>query len=498
MSPLVTLDGIGKRFGATEALRDVDLRLMPGEVHVLAGQNGAGKSTLLKILSGVHQPDSGTLRVAGDARVFAGPADAARAGIATIHQELSLVGSTSVCDNLLLAERGRPWDWLRPARRRQRARAMLDRLELDVDPDQPVEALPLATRQLLEIVRALASGAQVVVMDEPTSALGQRDAERLFEQIEQLRDRGAAVLYISHRMEELARLADHITVLRDGRVVASEPAERMPPDELVRHMVGKELNQLDAARVPAPARADDDVVLRAKGITCRTAGASLRGVDLSIRRGEVVGVAGLLGSGASIVARALFGALPITGALEVAGTPVAHPSPRASLRRGVMWIGGDRAATLIAGADLVDNITLPSLERFSFGPWLLDRRAASEAALAHVNVKHAGMHAPLEQLSGGNQQKVAIARALIAEPQLLLLDEPTRGIDIGAKRDVHRALMQRADAGCALMVVSTDLDELVALCHRVLVLVDGEIAAVVDGPELSRAAILGVAMGALA
>lgn len=495
--PVVALEGIHKRFGATVALDGVDLTLHRGEVHVLAGQNGAGKSTLIKILSGVHRPDAGTLRLDGEVRSLDDPKVAKRAGIATIHQELSLVGAMDVTDNLLLGEEGPPWSIRRRGPRREEARRRLAAVGLELDPDEVVERLPLALQQLVEIARALGSGARVLVMDEPTSALPAEDAERLLSRVEALKDRGCGIIYISHRMDELERLADRVTVLRDGRVVASEPAERMDTEALVRRMIGRdELGGEPPSSNHAEREARGDVLV-VRNLTASWHGSRLSGLDLTVRRGEIVGVTGLNGSGASLLPRALFGAVPAEGDLHVAGEPI-RPSPRRCLAAGVVMLSGNRAETLVGPASVLDNTTLSSLGRFSSrGSWLRrrQRRAAAEAALARLQVVHPGLDATVSSLSGGNQQKVALARAVLAEPRVLLLDEPTRGIDVAAKKEVHATLRALASDGVAVVVASSDLDELVSLADRVLVLVDGAIRSTVEGGDVTRSALLTAAIG---
>lgn len=493
-SPAVALEGIHKRFGATIALDGVDLTLLSGEVHVLAGQNGAGKSTLIKILSGVHRPDAGTVRLNGQVKSLDDPKAAKRAGIATIHQELSLIGSMDVTDNLLLGEEGSAWAVRRMKERRQEARRRLAAVGLDLAPDILVERLPLATQQLVEIARALGTGARVLIMDEPTSALPAEDAERLFERIEALQERGCAILYISHRMDELERLADRITVLRDGRAVASERAGAIGAAELVRLMVGREVAGLDD---DVPGRREDEDAIVARGLAASWQGERLRGVDVHVKRGEIVGVAGLNGSGASLLPRALFGAVPVEGEIRIADTRL-DPSPARCLAAGIVMLSGDRHETLIGTASVLDNTTLSSLRRFcTVGTWLRDRArvAAAETMLARMQVVHPGLEAPVSRLSGGNQQKVALARALVAEPRGLLLDEPTRGIDAAAKRDVHAALLALAAEGVGILLVSTDLDELVALSDRALVVVDGAVRRVVAGADLTRSTLLESAIG---
>ena len=334
----------------------------------------------------------------------------------------------------------------------------------------------------------------MLIMDEPTSALPADDAGRLFERIEALRNRGCCILYISHRMDELERLADRVTVLRDGRVVASEPAEAMSPDKLVNLMVGRDVHAVE--RHP-PGEAESRVVIAARGVTAASQGARLRGVDLTVRRGEIVGVVGLNGSGASLLPRALFGAVPVDGDILIADQPVV-PTPARCLAAGAVMLSGDRHETIIGAASVLDNATLSSLRRFSGpGTWLRGRvrAAAADATLDRMRAVHPGLEAPVSQLSGGNKQKVALARALLTEPRVLLLDEPTRGIDAAAKQDVHAALLELAAEGVGVLLYSTDLDELVALADRVLVVVDGDIRRVVEGAELTRSTLLATAIG---
>ena len=498
-SPVVSLTKVSKTFGRTRALDAVSLDLLPGEIHVLAGENGAGKSTLIRVLSGIYQDYQGELRLAGRAQRFAGPSEAAAAGVATIHQELSLVGSMTVADNLALGRTGRAWTFVRRAAERRRACHALVAVGLDIDPDHRVEAFPLATRQLIEVARALAREAQVLVMDEPTSALNEAEAERLFERVEHLRDEGQAVLYISHRMEEIERLADRISVLRDGRLVRTAAAAELGRDELVRTMVGRDL---DGPTPLGAAPASDGPCLEVTGLTVPApqgqGGHRVTDLSLTLGRGEIVGLAGLQGSGASALLYALFGAVPWTaGTMVLQGRAMARPSPKDCIDAGLILLSGDRGLSLVRDLSVIDNAALSSLRRFSPAGWLRQgplRRAVARRT-EQLRVDAPSLEAPVWQLSGGNQQKVALARAMLTQPKVLLLDEPTRGIDIGAKQDVYELITAAAREGVAILLVSSELDELTRLCHRILVMARGKVVAEHGRDPFSRRRIINAALG---
>jgi ribose transport system ATP-binding protein len=455
-TPVLELEQVTKCFGPTPALRGVSLDVLPGEIHVLAGENGAGKTTLIRILSGAITDHTGSVRLDGRPLRLQSPSDALRAGIATIHQELSLVGSLAVADNLALAGAG-SWRGRRAAA--QRALALLD---LDLDPDLPVEVLPLAQQQLCEIARALSQKARMLVLDEPTSALGGAEAARLFERLDGLRAQGVGMVYISHRLEEIYRVADRITVLRDGQVVTTRAASDLGPDALVSAMVGREL---------ATVRAGEGCVEEETAF-------SLDGVH-AVRRGEIVGLFGLQGSGTSDLLRGRF-------------------DPRRSIAQGVVLLPGDRHASVFFDLSVLQNATLSSLARYCRGGWVIGaaERRAVEAQVARLRLATPSLDAPASQLSGGNQQKVALARCLLCEPRVLLLDEPTRGIDVGAKADVHALLRDLARRGVAIVLSSTELEELAELCDRVLVLAQGRVVADVSRADFSRERILALAMEA--
>jgi ribose transport system ATP-binding protein len=495
-APRLELREVSKSFGGTRALDRVSLSVRGGEVHVVAGENGAGKSTLIRVMAGALLDFEGALLVDGRAQRFASPAAARAAGIATIHQELSLVPGLTVADNLELSRGGRPFAPFVRRAAEERARVALDRVGLALDPRLPVEALSLAERQEVEIARALAGEVRVLVMDEPTSALPEPDARRLLDLVERLRSEGLGIVYISHRMDEIYRLADRITVLRDGRHVLTRRREELGRAELVDAMLGQAPR---AARRAAPG-----VHGSARLVARALRGPGARGfgpLDLALARGEIVGLAGVEGSGGSELLHALFGDPPAArGEVTLDGEPYAPAHPRAALARGVALLAARREQSVLAELDVVENATLSSLAAYSPRGLLSPRRElrATEPATERVKLKAPSLAARAVTLSGGNQQKVALARCLLTRPRLLLLDDPTRGIDLGARADVHELLRALAQGGTTVLFRSSDLGELETLAERVLVLVDGAVTATLAAGELDLGRLLGLMMGGAA
>ena len=493
--PLLSLRSAGKSYGSTRALSDVSFDVRAGEVHVLAGGNGAGKSTLIKILAGAIGDFEGELRVAGEPARFRDPEAATRAGVATIHQELSLVPSLSVLDNLFLGER-RPLLSLWGAPRAE-AKRILARVGLELELDRRVEDLGLAERQLVEIARALQRAARVLVLDEPTSALAEPEAERLFERIAELRAAGKGVVFISHRLDEIFRVADRITVLRDGRVVCSSAATELDPRSLIEHMVG----ELETESGASSGALGTDVLLSLARLRVTHAGRRmLDGVSLELHAGEILGVAGLQDSGASELLRALFGAVPCDAGCELVlhGRRYSPRTPVDAVARGVSLLARDRKDSVFPARPVTENVTLGSLRRVARAGLV---SLATEARLAasvtrRMRLSAPALSLPVGALSGGNQQKVALARCLMSEPKLLLLDDPTRGVDVAAKADVHHLVRDVACSGAGVILVSSDFDELLALADRVLVLFRGRPIACARREELSRERLLSLCMGA--
>ena len=501
-TPVVSMRGIRKSFGPVEVLRGVDFDVLPGEVHVVAGENGAGKSTLIKILSGVYADFAGELQVRGRLQRFSHPKEASAAGIATIHQELSLVPSMSVADNLFLGREmmGTLGQVDVPAQVVEAAR-ILEEMKLECSPSQLVAELPISSQQLLEIARALARDAALLIFDEPTSALNERETAFLFQRIVDLRRQGRGIVYITHRMEEIYRLADRITVLRDGGLVGTATVRELPPHDLVRWMVGRDL--LVESRPPvkpfeAPALEVTDLHVAHAGVRGRLV---VDGVSFTLRRGEILGLAGLRGSGTSEVLHGLFGALgsQASGQVRLCGEPFVMQGPRESIRRGLLLLTNDRKLSGLAPElSVLHNASLAALRRFcAGGGWIRQReeRKTIQSTAREFRLHAPSLDAPARTLSGGNQQKVYLARCLLPQPRVLLLDEPTRGIDVGAKADIYALMRTWVEQGIAILLIASEMDELLALSDRVLVMHRGRVAAELAGHAATKDTVLAAAMG---
>ncbi|MDG4769436.1 sugar ABC transporter ATP-binding protein [Solwaraspora sp. WMMD792] len=463
---LLALRGISKSFLGTRVLDGVDLDVAPGEVHAVVGENGAGKSTLMKIVSGGYAPDEGSVEFAGRRCVFAGPRDAQRAGIGIIHQEFNLLPERTVAENVFLGHE--------PLRRglvdRRQMRARTERLLASVGErvlpvDTPVGRLGVAQQQVVEIVKALALDARLLIMDEPTAALADHEVELLYRLVRRLQDQGIGLLYVSHRLTEVFDLSSRITVVKDGRRVDTLRTADTTAEELVRLMVGREMSTLYPDRAGA---GDGAVRLAVRGGGNR----KLRDIDLHLRAGEVLGVGGLQGSGRSALARALFGAVPFTtGEVTLDGVPVRLRSPRSATRAGIAYVTEDRKGEgIVARQSVLDNALL-AVRAVPGG-----RAARVRELLAAVDVRAAGEDQEIRFLSGGNQQKVVLARWLAVDPVVLLFDEPTRGIDVGARSAIHHLVRRLARDGAAVLMISSDLPELIGMSDRMIVMRDGRIA----------------------
>ena len=494
--PRLSMRAISKRFGSVRVLSEVDFEAFGGEVHVLAGENGAGKTTLIKILAGAHADYEGRIELDGVEVHPRTPREAAALGIAVIHQELSLVPSLGAADNLFLGRWPTRLGLVQDGAKRASAVAALERFGIDIDPERPVGEYPTATRQLIEITKALLREARVLVLDEPTSALPAPEVEGLLTRLADIRARGCAIVYISHRMEEIERVADRVTVLRDGQRVASAPAAEVSPAQLVRWMAGRKAAEPFTRRAP-PRGAER---LRVENLSVRRKGATaVEGVSLSVGAGEILGLAGLHGAGTSELLNGLFGgAGAVGGEVWVDGEPSRFRGPAEAISAGIALVTPDRQATgLVLPLSVSANLTLPDLRRLS--PWGL-RRPGRELALASELMRTLGVRAdspsaPVAQLSGGNQQKVAIGKWLTIAPRVLLLDEPTRGIDVGAKRDLYDLLERWTHEGIAIILATSDLGELLALSDRILVLHRGRPAAELSREQATAEVVLGAAMG---
>ena len=472
-APLLTLSGVGKSFGAVHALVDGQLELCAGEVHALVGENGAGKSTLVKVLAGVHTPDAGVMALAGEPVSFSGPADARAAGIAVIYQEPTLFPDLSVAENIFMGRQ--PLRSLRridSAAMRRRTVELFARLGVRMDPDRPARGLSIADQQLVEIAKALSFEARVLVMDEPTAALSGVEVERLFAVVRSLREAGAAVLFISHRFDEVFALCERVTVMRDGRWVSTDPTAEVSVGLVVRRMVGREISQL----YPKQETTAGDTVLQVRGLTRLGV---FDGVSFEVRAGEIVALAGLVGAGRSEVVRAVFGVDRYdSGEVLVGGKRIPRGKPAAAMAAGIALVPEDRRQQgLVMELSIERNATLTrrwSLSRLG----LLGPRIEREDAYKwtqRLQVKAGHLADPVSTLSGGNQQKVVLAKWLSTEPKVLIVDEPTRGIDVGTKAEVHRLMSQLAGEGVAVLMVSSELPEVLGMADRVLVMHEGRL-----------------------
>ena len=455
-SPLVRMTGIGKRFGPVTVLSNVDLEVYPGEVLILAGENGAGKSTLIKILGGVHTDFEGRIEIEGRVVRPRTPLEANALGVAVIYQELSLVPSMTVANNIFLGRSLNRGGFVEDRRQRVEARRLLDQLGIEIDVDARVGDLPIAQRQLTEVAKALSRNARVIVMDEPTSALNAPEVEKLFGLIASLKARGCGIVYITHKMEEIQRVADRITVLRDGQRVGTASAAELPAAKLIQWMVGREMED----QFPRHAGQPGEERLRLEQFTVPASGGAARplvdGISVSVRAGEILGLGGLQGSGASQLFLGLFGGFGrrVKGRAWVNGRPLSIASPRRAINQGIALLTNDRKATgLVLPLSIIANTTLADLPRLSRGGW---RRPGREEDVTQDHARTLGLRAAsldmeVNTLSGGNQQKVALAKWLQTTPQVLLLDEPTRGIDVGAKREVYQLLNTLTARGMAIL-----------------------------------------------
>ncbi len=490
MPPVLQLAGVVKSFPGVKALKGVSFDVVAGEVHALLGENGAGKSTLIKVMSGVHAPDAGTLSIDGEATVLDGPHAARARGIATIFQELLLFPELSVAENIFMGHapraRGGGLDW---RAMRAQARALLASLDIhDLDVDAVVGTLSVGNRQRVEILRALSQDARVLIMDEPTAALGEHDVRRLFDIVRRLRERGVGIVYISHRMEEIFLLADRVSVLRDGEYVGTREVARTDAGELVQMMVGRRIEQL-FPKITVPVGAP---VLEVADLVRLPA---TRGVSLSVHAGEIVGLAGLVGSGRSELAQAIFGITPAqSGTIRVGGQTVRIASPAQARALGIAYVPEDRGTQgLVRPMTVRENVSLAVFPRISRGGFIdaAAERGLADAAVAQFSIRTAGIEQIVGKLSGGNQQKIVLGKWLATRPRVLILDEPTRGIDVGAKAEIHRLMGELAAQGLAILMISSELPEVLGMSDRVLVVREGRIVA-----EFPRAEALPEAVGA--
>ena len=487
-TPILTFKSICKRFPGVVALANVSFQVEAGECHAIVGENGAGKSTLGKIVAGIHRPDGGQVLLRGRPVSFRSPLDAARAGISIVHQELAFCPNLSVAENLHLGALPNACGWVRWRALATRTEQMLRKVGLKVASSTPIGALTTGQEQLVQIAMALDRGAELIIMDEPTSALSRIESERLFEILFELKQRGITILYVSHRMEEIQRVCDRITVLRDGTFVATRSASETSPNQLVRLMIGRSLEEYFPRHVERPAGATILSVDRLTSPGC------FRDISFSVRAGEVVGMAGLVGAGRSEVARAIFGIdWYAGGTLRVGGKQVSIRSPRDAIRHGIGLVPEDRKRQgLVLSMTCRENLSLPLLQSLTRGP-LIDRKR--EHGLAHEYFERLRLRAPnvdsvVNELSGGNQQKIALAKWLARHCPLLILDEPTRGIDVGTKAEIHALIDNLATEGHGILLISSELPEILHLSTRILVLANGRIVGELPRTQATQANVL--------
>jgi rhamnose transport system ATP-binding protein len=491
--PLLVLERATKHFGAVQALRDGSITLYPGEAHALLGENGAGKSTLVKVLAGVHQPDSGRLLVRGEPAVFSGPSDSRAAGISIIYQEPTLFPDLSVAENIFMGRQplGRHRAINRGEMNREAAR-LFARLGVLLDPDRQARGLSVADQQIVEIAKALSLEASVLVMDEPTAALTNVEVERLFEVMRTLTSHGAAVLFISHRLEEVFASCQRVTIMRDGAFVRTDPVEALTVDEIIRSMVGRELDSL----FPKTDTKPGEVVLEVEHLSHQGV---FEDISFTVRRGEIVALAGLVGAGRSEVARAIFGIDDHTsGVVRVNGAVLPNRSPLAAMAHGVALVPEDRRQQgLVMDLGIDQNVALASLGRLQRLGLI---RRSTERALARswaerLQLKFGRISNTVSTLSGGNQQKVVLGKWLARAPSLLIIDEPTRGIDVGTKAEVHRILDGLVAGGMAVLMISSELPEVLGMADRVLVLHEGRLTAELSRSEADEDSVMRAATG---
>ncbi len=494
--PVLTIHGVTKHFGAVKALTDVDFMLERGEVHALCGENGAGKSTLMNIIAGVLQPTAGEIRVDGQPVRIPSPAAAQTLGIGLVHQEIALCPDATVAENMFMAATNRRRSPFMNYRALERdAQAVMNRLAA-IDVRRKVADLPISSQQLVEIAKALTLDCRVLILDEPTAALTETEAQQLFAIIRDLKANGISIIYISHRMAEIFSLCDRVTVFRDGRYVCTDRIADVTPDDVVRRMVGREITQLYPEKL-RPEEATGETILEVDGIGD---GGRFHNVSFSLRNGEILGIGGLIGSGRTEIAEGICGLRPRTaGAVRLHGAAQKIAAYSDAVKAGIVYLSEDRKGSgVFLDMSIAQNISVLDLKSLTNAAGLLDGRA--EAALAEdfarrLAVRMGGIEAPVKSLSGGNQQKVAIAKQLAVKPKVILMDEPTRGIDVGAKTEIHRLLRELARSGIGIVVISSEMPELLGLADRVLVVREGRIAGELGAEEMSEEAVIRLASG---
>jgi ribose transport system ATP-binding protein len=492
--PVLSLRGVSKSFGGIKALREVDFDLLAGEIHAIAGENGAGKSTLMNIIAGIHRPDSGTIRLHGKDVVIDSPVKAQQLGIAIVHQEIALCPDVSVAENVMMPLINTSRSVFVNYRAIHRKAAEILGQFTSLSPDAQLGSLSISSQQLVEIARALCVECDILILDEPTAALTQSEAEMLFGVMRELKARGIAVIFISHRTSEVFAQCDRVTVLRDGRLVATDNVADVTPEIMIRHLVGREVSTLYP---PKPAAAPGKVLLEVAGLGD---GARITDVSFAMRQGEILGMAGLIGSGRTETMECLCGLRPATtGSIRLLGEPFSPKRYPHAIAKGLVYLSENRKSDgVFLNLPIDQNISALDLGAVSTIYRFIDRRKElqqAEEACRKLSIKTSGTAQRVSELSGGNQQKVAIAKLLAVAPKVILMDEPTRGIDVNAKAEVHRLLRQLVEEGIGVIVVSSEIQEIVGLCDRVLVMYEGQPRGTLEGNEVTEDNIVQLAAG---
>lgn len=474
------LRSVTKQFGAVTALNNVTIEFEAGKVHALLGENGSGKSTSVRVLTGAHSPSTGSVEVAGQRMAFSTPREGLAAGIVAIYQDAALVPGLTVAENIFLGHEGARFGVISNRSNAQRAERWLRMVDPDLSAKTPVSRLSIAGQQLVAIAKALSQDARVLILDEPTASLGLEDTERLFTLIRGLKDQGLAIVYITHRLKEVEAIADTVTILKDGVVMASKPKTSLAAAEIVRLMVGREITDMFPARVPHGAEVSLDAV------DVRSKDGLVRVDRLTVRSGEILGIAGLDGSGRSTLAQILGGVTrPAAGTIALRGNAISNLTPSKAIRMGIGYVPPDRRRqAIVSGFSVASSVTQSAVFRFTKGSVIRrrDERAAAQKAADLFNVKAGSLNDPISTLSGGNQQKVILGRALCAGAHVLVCDEPTAGVDIGARGEIYAHLARLAQEGMAVVVSSSEMPELMGLCHRIVVIREGAIS--LDAPSV--------------
>jgi rhamnose transport system ATP-binding protein len=494
LKPLLEGQGIRKSYSGVQALKNASFELLPGEVHALVGENGAGKSTLIKIITGAVERDEGTLRVCGNSVDRLTPAVARSLGIAAVYQQPALWPDLSVCENIALVdETGSVWKAIDWKARRKKAAILLERAGSRIDPDRIVNTLSMPEQQILEIARAIGAEAKILIFDEPTASLTVHEVESLFQVIRSLRTQGVGIIYISHRLEEIAEIADRVTVMRDGSTVGTFPMREIDRPKLIEMMVGRPLESV----YPKRAVNHGEVALELRSITSIEAG--IHDISLSLRCGEILGLSGLVGAGRTELAETIFGLRPgYSGEIRIDDVPVRIVSPSIAIDRGIAYVPEDRRRHgIVLDMPIVSNTSLASLDRVSRSGWIVHRKECelADEYIGQLRIKAQSRYTNAGELSGGNQQKVALARWLALGPKILILDEPTQGVDVGSKFEIHNLIAELAEQGVAILLISSELPEVLGMSDRIAVMRAGRIAGVLSREHATQSKLLALALG---